>query len=622
LPFRVLDNEAFSEQLVVTASSSNPSLVPSVNVIVGQDTVPDSLNWILSVTPAANQTGTTTISLTVTDDAGLSAKAFIKVTVMFASNVSMPDPGLEAAIRSALGKFEGDLTSVDLLALSDLFIDDPNITNLFGLEWATNLTTLSLSGNSITSLISLQSLTGLTSLSLYKTSVTDLSPLKGLANLISLNLIGNPITNYGAVLPGLTNLTSMDLGANSISDLTFLQNLTQLTTLFLNNNRISDISPLAGLTNLSSLGLRQNLLTNMVPLQNLPRLSYVDGRLNLLDLNTHSPAMTVVENLQSQGVIVDYLPQRESPVIEARANWLIALNTTSLLSFRVLDVGASSEQLVATARSSNPSLVPNANVIAGQDTDPDSLNWTLRVTPATNQAGATTISLTATNDVGLGTIATVLVTVVLPQPLDNGLFDTNLTWITYGNAPWFGQNVVTPDGLLVAQSGAIGDGEESRLETTLTGPGTLSFWWKVSSETDHDWLEIYVNGVLQPNRISGEVNWQQQTITLPSGTHTLGWRYSKDPDPDSSIGRDAGWLAQISFAPTSWLELAGRPTNGQCQVIVYGATGHSYEVQASTDLVNWFPLGVAVTTNGVMSFFDDAAVATVRFYRLRDRLAY
>src|SRR3989449_4817871 len=165
--------------------------------------------------------------------------------------------------------------------------------------------------------------------------------------------------------------------------------------------------------------------------------------------------MTVVENLQSQGVTVQYLPQREPPVIEVRTNWFVAANATALLSFRFLDNGASSEQLVVTSSSSDPSLVPDVTVIAGQDTDPNSLIWALRVTPATDRTGTTTISLTATNEVGLGTIRTVLVTVVVPQSLDSGLFNTNLTWTTYGDASWFGQNFVTPDGLLALQSGAI-----------------------------------------------------------------------------------------------------------------------------------------------------------------------
>jgi len=49
------------------------------------------------------------------------------------------------------------------------------------------------------------------------------------------------------------------------------------------------------------------------------------------------------------------------------------------------------------------------------------------------------------------------------------------------------------------------------------GLGTVTFWWKVSSEANYDWLPFCAHGVLQ-DRISGEVGWQQITYTYdPSG---------------------------------------------------------------------------------------------------------
>ncbi|GEM_PF-1329821 len=35
-------------------------------------------------------------------------------------------------------------------------------------------------------------------------------------------------------------------------------------------------------------------------------------------------------------------------------------------------------------------------------------------------------------------------------------------------------------------------------------PGTVTFWWKVSSEANCDWLSFYADGVLQ-DRISREI---------------------------------------------------------------------------------------------------------------------
>ncbi len=53
---------------------------------------------------------------------------------------------------------------------------------------------------------------------------------------------------------------------------------------------------------------------------------------------------------------------------------------------------------------------------------------------------------------------------------------------------------------------------------TVTGPVTLSFYWKVSSEASYDYLRVYLDSVKQ-YEISGEVNWQQKSINIPSGSH-------------------------------------------------------------------------------------------------------
>jgi hypothetical protein len=52
------------------------------------------------------------------------------------TNVTFPDPNLEAAVRSALGKPTGALTPADLGTLTTLYADWRQITNLTGLEYS------------------------------------------------------------------------------------------------------------------------------------------------------------------------------------------------------------------------------------------------------------------------------------------------------------------------------------------------------------------------------------------------------------------------------------------------------------------------------------------------------
>jgi hypothetical protein len=154
-------------------------------------------------------------------------------------------------------------------------------------------------------------------------------------------------------------------------------------------------------------------------------------------------------------------------------------------------------------------------------------------------------TVVVSNSVGSVTSMVAVLTVIPSVDLSEALDATDLTWTTAGHASWIGQGVVTHDGVDAAQNGALMDNQESRLETTVTGPGTLQFWWKVSSEAAFDFLEFYIDGVLQSGRISGEVNWQQRTFTLPAGTHTLRWRYFKDES--ASAGQDSGWVDEVIF---------------------------------------------------------------------------
>jgi hypothetical protein len=85
----------------------------------------------------------------------------------------------------------------------------------------------------------------------------------------------------------------------------------------------------------------------------------------------------------------------------------------------------------------------------------------------------------------------------------------------------------------------------SWIETTVEGPGTITFQWKVSSELGGDFLTFSIDGVDQPGRISGEVDWQALTFSIPSGTHLLRWTYAKNRD--QAVGLDAGWLRRVNY---------------------------------------------------------------------------
>ena len=76
-----------------------------------------------------------------------------------------------------------------------------------------------------------------------------------------------------------------------------------------------------------------------------------------------------------------------------------------------------------------------------------------------------------------------------------------------------------------AKSGSTGDGQQSWLQTTVVGAGTLSFWWKVSSEGRCDCLECWVDGVRR-DLTSGEEDLGAKDLHAhrrhPLAAHTRG----------------------------------------------------------------------------------------------------
>ena len=185
--------------------------------------------------------------------------------------VSIPDANLTAIVRRTLG---GRITSYTMLDLWRLDASNSQVTDLTGLEHATNLKVLTLNGNSISDISSLAGLTKLEWLWLHNTPIVDISAVAGLTNLTSLGLSNTPIVDISAVA-GLTGLAQLLLNNTPIVDISAVAGLTNLTYLTLGNTSIVDISAVAGLTNLTQLGLRNNAIVDISAVAGLTNLIYL-----------------------------------------------------------------------------------------------------------------------------------------------------------------------------------------------------------------------------------------------------------------------------------------------------------------------------------------------------------
>ncbi len=138
-------------------------------------------------------------------------------------------------------------------------------------------------------------------------------------------------------------------------------------------------------------------------------------------------------------------------------------------------------------------------------------------------------------------------------------FETNFAgfdWsFTGGN--WSIEPEQSYDGSSAARSAIIGHNQSTSMSITLDSaePGTISFWKKVSSEQNYDFLKFYIDGRLQ-NQWSGTSDtWNQWVYNIPAGTHTYKWEYVKDSGVSS--GSDCAWIDEIVF-PSSG-DVAGTP---------------------------------------------------------------
>ena len=204
------------------------------------------------------------------------------------------DDALEAYIRTAIGKPNGDITRAEAEAVSELELsqmgvekNQPYIHNLSALQYFTNLTYLGLGyavqnandPNAPVDISPLAGLTKLTSLQMGGVVIDDLSAVAGLQNLISLTVFNGEQPLNLTPLAKLTNLEALTLRNNQIVDITALSGLIKLRYLDLEGNQISDVTPLAGLTELNRLFLSGN------PISDYSALTAVRDNLEEWDFN-------------------------------------------------------------------------------------------------------------------------------------------------------------------------------------------------------------------------------------------------------------------------------------------------------------------------------------------------
>ncbi|NOS72116.1 MAG: hypothetical protein HOP33_19595 [Verrucomicrobia bacterium] len=174
-------------------------------------------------------------------------------------------------------------------------------------------------------------------------------------------------------------------------------------------------------------------------------------------------------------------------------------------------------------------------------------------------------SVIVTNNFGSVTSSVAVLTVA---DFSAALNTTGLVWTTTGNSQWFIETNVTHDGVAALQSGVLTNFQSTTLQTTVTGPGTLTFWWKVSGPGDAP-LRFF-GGNSQQAGITGNVDWQQKTFYLGAGPQVLKWIFQKGGN--ASVPPYSGWVDEVSFTPGATAPIFTTLPVSQSQASGFSAT--------------------------------------------------
>lgn len=170
-------------------------------------------------------------------------------------------------------------------------------------------------------------------------------------------------------------------------------------------------------------------------------------------------------------------------------------------------------------------------------------------------------------------------------------------WTNDASHPW---RVVTEspyEGLYCVRSGSIGsNGTTTLILSHEAGSNdSISFYYKVSSESGYDKLHFYIDNQEKENW-SGSINWTKAAYPVSEGRHSYRWTYTKDGSVNN--GSDCGWIDLIGL-PAARV-MAG--TAGNDVTVCEGNDAQIIGYAIHHDNLQW-------TTSGDGTF-DDAHIAT------------
>ena len=158
-----------------------------------------------------------------------------------------------------------------------------------------------------------------------------------------------------------------------------------------------------------------------------------------------------------------------------------------------------------------------------------------------------------------------------PPPLNDALDNHDLTFSSHGYGAWFPQNSVSFFGGSSAQVKYTYTETPIWIETQVLGPGTLYWYAKIDGNTtyygDQDWLSLTVDGYIEWNGIGSSPawskgrSWAQYSVSIPSGTHKVQWKYQKGRWTPTNW---SAWVDKVEYTTPAKISVNPSSLLGQC----------------------------------------------------------
>lgn len=172
------------------------------------------------------------------------------------------------------------------------------------------------------------------------------------------------------------------------------------------------------------------------------------------------------------------------------------------------------------------------------------LSFAVQLSPSTPLQHVIEFVLSLESDQGYSKQLTIpLTTSLAVENFESGGFNS-FAWEMSGNAPWVVTIQQPWEGNYCARSGSIAHSafSELKLNYNVAFADSISFYYKVSSENNYDYLKFLIGGV-QTAQWSGEKPWTRAVYAVNAGQTNFRWRYEKDNSVVA--GSDCAWLDYI-----------------------------------------------------------------------------